>query len=162
MIVCGIDPGTRITGYGVLDIGAAQSRYVAHGTISPRSKDLHERLKIIYLELSRVLEKYSPSEVALETSFYALNAQSALKLGQVRGVIILTARLQDIPVFEYTPTEIKKATCGYGRADKTQVASMVRILLNLPRGSISSMDATDALAVGVCHSSSRRIKGLSI
>ncbi|HDM33044.1 MAG TPA: crossover junction endodeoxyribonuclease RuvC [Deltaproteobacteria bacterium] len=162
MIICGIDPGTRTTGYGILDISASNSRYIAHGIISPTDKDLGKRLEAIFKELSKVLDKYSPAEIAVETSFYAINAQSALRLGQVRGVVILAATLMHIPVFEYTPTEVKKATCGYGRAGKAQVATMVRILLGLPKDSLMPEDASDALAVCVCHSSSRLMKGLAI
>lgn len=163
MIICGVDPGTRATGYGILELqlnGSAE--YIIHGTIRPRAKDLPGRLKQIYLELLQVFEHFKPQEVAVESSFYAKNAQTAMKLGQVRGVIILAATLHDIPVFEYTPTEIKSATCGYGHAGKDQVSSMVSTLLNLPQGLIVSRDATDALAVSVCHTSSRRMKGVML
>ncbi len=160
MIICGIDPGTRFTGYGLLEIKGNQISYLAHGTISPKGDDLPQRLKTVHLGIAEVLEKFSPAEVAVETSFYAKNAQTALKLGQVRGVIVLAASLLDIPVFEYTPTEVKKATCGYGRADKEQIGSMVAALLKMPK--ISSHDASDALAVGICHSSSRKIRRLAI
>ena len=120
MIICGIDPGTRFTGYGVLEIKGNQVSYLDHGTISPKGDDLPDRLKMVQLGIAEGLERFSPEEVAVETSFYAKNAQTALKLGQVRGVIVLAASLLDIPVFEYTPTEVKKATCGFGRADKDQ------------------------------------------
>ena len=160
MIICGIDPGTRFTGYGVLEIKGNQVSYLAHGTICPKGDDLPQRLKTVHLGIAEVLERFSPEEVAVETSFYAKNAQTALKLGQVRGVIVLAASLLDIPVFEYTPTEVKKATCGYGRADKDQISQMVSALLKMPK--IKSHDATDALAVGICHSSSRKIRRLAI
>ncbi len=162
MIICGIDPGTRTTGYGILDIGLSKPLYIAHGIITPTGMDLSKRLGMIFKELTRVLDKYSPTEVAVEASFYALNAQTALKLGQVRGVIILAATLMDIPVYEYSPTEVKKATCGYGHANKAQVATMVRLLLGLPKDSPMPSDASDALAVAICHSSSRIMKGLAI
>lgn len=163
MVICGIDPGTRVTGYGVLEISsrsAGSIAYVAHGIIRTGADDLAGRLKEIFLGLSEVFREYQPGEVAVETSFHALNAQSALKLGHARGAILLAAALQEIPIFEYTPTEIKKATCGYGRADKEQIHTMVSTILHLPRNLVSSRDASDALAIGVCHSSCRRFKEL--
>jgi crossover junction endodeoxyribonuclease RuvC len=160
MIICGIDPGTNHTGYGILKINGTGCSYVAHGTISPKNKDITERLKTIFLEVTKILKDAGPQEMAIETSFYAVNAQSALKLGQVRGVIILAAKLLDLPVFEYSPTEVKKATCGYGRAEKNQVSTMVNMLLRLPKDGIKSEDATDALAIGLCHVSSRRLKSM--
>ena len=165
MIICGIDPGTRITGYGVIEIMGQTStslRHVAHGAIRPGGDELPARLSAIFLELRSVFEAYHPAEVALETSFHYKNAATALKLGQARGVAILAASLLDIPVFEYAPTEIKKATCGYGQAGKDQVAAMVCTILNLPARSIPSPDASDALAVGVCHSSCRRMQRLVV
>ncbi len=160
MIICGVDPGTRATGYGILDVEGSKCSYISHGTITPKEKAISERLKTMFSELTEVFRKHHPQEMAIETSFYAINAQSALKLGQARGVIILAATLRDIPVFEYSPTEVKKATCAYGRAGKAQVGAMVKAILNLPKDSISSKDATDALAIGLCHASSRRFKGI--
>ncbi|MCD6569905.1 MAG: crossover junction endodeoxyribonuclease RuvC [Deltaproteobacteria bacterium] len=160
MIVCGIDPGTRYTGYGILNMEGSKYSYISHGTIASKERVISERLKTIFFEITRVLKQYCPQEMAIETSFYAVNAQSALKLGQVRGVIILAATLLDIPIFEYSPTEVKKATCAYGRAGKAQVSAMVKTILNLSEDSISSRDATDALAIGLCHLSSRRFKGI--
>ncbi|MFY9398270.1 MAG: crossover junction endodeoxyribonuclease RuvC [Desulfomonilia bacterium] len=164
MIICGIDPGMRATGYGVLEIRDTPRNtlaYVAHGTIRPRAGTLDSRLKEIFLQMTRIFREHRPQEVAIETTFHALNVQSALKLGQARGAVILAASLLDIPVFEYTPTEIKKATCGYGRAGKEQVAAVITSILRIPRGSVDSSDATDALAIGLCHSSSRRMRELT-
>ena len=164
MIICGIDPGTRITGYGILDIRSrprAQLSYVSHGTIRPKGDDLSLRLKEIFLKITEIFREYRPAEVAIETTFHALNAQSALKLGQARGAIILAATLLDIPVFEYSPTEVKKATCGYGHADKGQISAMITTILHLPKGTVASVDASDALAIGLCHSSCRRLKELT-
>lgn len=164
MIICGIDPGTRITGYGVLDIGSrprANLSYVAHGTIRPGGDDLSLRLKEIFLKITDIFSEYQPVEVAVETTFHALNAQSALKLGQARGAVLIAASLLDIPVFEYSPTEVKKATCGYGHADKDQVSAMISTILHLPRGTVASADASDALAIGLCHSSSRKLRELA-
>ena len=118
------------------------------------------RLREIFEGLTELMRVYGPSEVAVETSFHAMNAQSALKLGHARGAILLAASLLDVPVFEYTPTEVKKATCGYGHADKGQIHDMVCTILNIRRESLSSRDASDALAVGVCHASARRMRGI--
>ncbi|MEN6472559.1 MAG: crossover junction endodeoxyribonuclease RuvC [Syntrophaceae bacterium] len=161
MIICGIDPGTQYTGFGILDIERDRSVYRNHGVIRPKSKNLDVRLKEIFLRITDILQAYQPAEAAIETSFYATNAQTALKLGQVRGVIILAVTLLDIPVFEYTPTEVKKATCGYGHAEKGQISTMVHTLLGIPKGKITSQDASDALAVSLCHVSSRRMKRLT-
>lgn len=160
MRICGIDPGTRATGYGILDMHRNPERlvYVAHGTIRPRSEEMAKRLKEIFEGLTAMFRQYGPVEVAVETSFHAMNPQTAIKLGQARGAILLAATLMDIPVFEYTPTEVKKATCGYGQAEKSQIHAMVSTVLHLARGTVRSMDASDALAVGVCHSSSRRMR----
>lgn len=162
MIICGIDPGTRSTGYGILDMKSSPSSlvHVANGTIKPRSEETAGRLKEIFEGLTDIFRLYSPVEVAVESSFHALNSQSAIKLGQARGAILLAAAMSGIPVFEYTPTEVKKATCGYGHADKDQIHAMVSTILHLPRGSVRSLDASDALAIGVCHSSTRRMRRL--
>lgn len=161
MIICGIDPGTQCTGFGILEIEHDRGVALAHGTVRPKAHDLDQRLKEIFLRITDILREHRPAEAAIETSFFATNAQTALKLGQVRGVIILAATLLDIPIFEYTPTEIKKATCGYGHAEKGQINAMVSTLLSIPKGSISSQDASDALAVGLCHLASRRMRRLS-
>lgn len=161
MIICGIDPGSQCTGYGILDIVRDKSIYVAHGTIRPKAHYLSLRLKEIFLYITDILKDYKPIEVAIETSFYSTNAQTAMKLGQVRGVIILAVTMLDIPVFEYTPTEIKKATCGYGHAEKYQIGAMINTLLHIPKGKITSQDASDALAIGYCHTSSRRMKRIA-
>jgi crossover junction endodeoxyribonuclease RuvC len=116
------------------------------------------RLKELYLGLTEIFQRFSPAEIAVEATFHALNAQSALKLGQARGSVLLAAAMLDIPVFEYTPTEVKKATCGYGHAQKDQIHVMVSTILHLSRDAVTSRDASDALAIGVCHSSSRRMK----
>lgn len=162
MRILGIDPGTRATGYGILEICARpmQLVYVCHGAIKPRSEGIVERLKDIFYGITEVIEAHGPAEVAVETAFHGLNTQSALTLGQARGVILLAATLKDLPVFEYSPAEVKKATCGYGRAEKDQIHSMVCTILNIPRSAVTSRDASDALAVGVCHASSRRMRGM--
>jgi len=162
MIICGIDPGTKSTGYGILEMCSKPTSliHVGHGTIRPRSDDSAGRLKEIFDGLTEVFRQYCPAEVAVETSFHALNSQTALKLGQAKGVILLAAAVQGIPIFEYTPTEVKKATCGYGHAGKDQIHAMVSTILHLSNRALTSLDASDALAVGVCHSSSRLMRRL--
>jgi crossover junction endodeoxyribonuclease RuvC len=163
MRICGIDPGTRATGYGIIDMrsSSASLSHVAHGVIRPCSDEMALRLKEIFQGLTELFGQFRTAEVAVETSFHAINSQTALKLGQARGAILLAASLMDIPVFEYTPTEVKKATCGYGHAGKEQVHAMVSAILHLPKGELKSMDASDALAVGICHTSSRRMRRLA-
>jgi crossover junction endodeoxyribonuclease RuvC len=162
MIICGIDPGNKATGYGILDMHSTPSSliHVAHGTIKPVSDDTAGRLKEIFDGLTDIFRQFNPEEVAVESSFHALNSQTALKLGQARGAILLAAAMLEIPVFEYTPTEVKKATCGYGHAGKDQIHAMVSTILHLPKTAITSLDASDALAIGVCHSSTRRMRRL--
>ena len=162
MIICGIDPGTRLTGYGIVELKSGNAKYISHGVIKPKTEDLNMRLQEIHLEVRSILKEFNAEEMAVETSFHAINSQTALKLGQVRGVIILAATLSDIPVFEYTPNEIKKAACGYGHADKQQIGDMVNLLLGFTKGNIPAGDAADALAVGICHSSARSLRRLGI
>ena len=124
--------------------------HVAHGVISPESAGaLPARLADIYRGLQEVIGAHSPSEVGVESIFHARNPQSAIKLGQARGVALLAAQMAGLEVVEYTPMQVKSAVVGYGRADKVQVQEMVRRLLALPER--PSPDASDALAVAICH-----------
>ena len=153
--VLGIDPGSRTTGYGVVEMRGNRLAHVAHGAISGGRDDaLGPRLAAIYRGLREVLETYRPQEMSVEGIFHARNAQSALKLGHARGVVLLTAELTEVPVAEYTPMQVKSAVVGYGRADKRQVQDMVRRLLTLPE--VVGTDASDALAVAICHLQTRR------
>ncbi len=153
--VLGIDPGSRITGYGVVDMDGNRLAHVAHGVLSGNpDATLPERLAIIYQGLREVLEEHGPREVGIENIFHARNAQSALKLGHARGVALLAAQLSGVPVVEYTPMQVKSAVVGYGRAQKVQVQEMVRRLLCLPDR--VGTDASDALAVAICHVQTRR------
>jgi crossover junction endodeoxyribonuclease RuvC len=150
--VLGIDCGTEYTGYGVAELLAdGQLRCCVSGTIrlSPRDP-LPSRLSIVFGQLTRVIEEHHPDQVAIEDVFYALNAKSALKLGQVRGVAMLAASAAGLEVSEYSPLTIKAAVVGYGRAEKHQVQQMVKQLLNLDTDP-DSPDAADALAIAVCH-----------
>jgi crossover junction endodeoxyribonuclease RuvC len=155
MRVFGIDCGTEVTGFGVVesDDSARQPRLVmkAMGAIRlAKTKTLPVRLEQVYRELTAALEQWKPDAVAIEEVFYSVNAKSALKLGQVRGVALLAAATQGLPVAEYAPLKIKSSVVGYGLAKKEQVQFMVARLLELAEPP-KSEDAADALAVAICH-----------
>lgn len=151
MIVLGVDPGTLITGYGVVEKVGQRVRLREYGAIRNGSEDrLPARLKLIYSRLRRVIRKYHPDEFAIETSFYGKNAQSAMKLGHARGVSLLAAVNANIPTAEYSPREVKKSVVGNGAASKDQVQFMVKNLLRM-KESPRFYDSTDALAVALCH-----------
>jgi len=153
MRILGIDPGSRITGYGIIDKQGSHLRHVDNGAIFTRSDDdLAARLKIIYDGLGRVIVDYAPQAVAVEQIFVAKNALSALKLGHARGTALLAGVNAGLPVFEYSALQVKNAVVGYGRASKEQVQQMVRKLVGLPE--IAQEDASDALAVAICHAHS--------
>ncbi len=150
MIVLGIDPGSRITGYGVVEKKRQGIISVTDGEITAKGNEpLSVRLKKIYDNLIEIMGIFTPDAVALEDIFYGKNVKSLIKLGHVRGVIILAASHNSIPTFEYTPLEVKKAVVGYGRAEKSQVQKMVTAILNL--NEIPPVDTSDALAVAICH-----------
>ncbi len=153
--VLGVDPGSRVTGYGVVDLQGNRLCLVAHGAIRTRTDDpLPRRLATIYRELCRVIAEYGPGEVGVEGIFQARNAQSSLKLGHARGVALLAVELAGLPMVEYTPMQVKSAVVGYGGADKRQVQEMVRRLLCMDRP--AGPDASDALAVAICHAQTAR------
>jgi crossover junction endodeoxyribonuclease RuvC len=150
--VLGIDCGTEFTGYGVVEqLSDRELEYVGCGTIrlSPK-KAMSERLNQVYESLRTVISEHQPEMVAIEEVFYAVNAKSALKLGQVRGVAMLAASSCGLKVAEYAPLSIKSAVVGYGRAEKSQVQHMVTTLLRLSAPP-ESPDAADALAIAICH-----------
>ena len=153
MRVLGIDPGSRITGYGIIDKEGNRLIHVDNGAIFTDSqRDFPMRLQRIYRGLSEVIEQYRPDAVAVENIFFATNVQSALKLGQARGAAIVAGVNAGLPVFEYTALQVKQAVVGHGRADKQQVQKMLKVLLNLPE--IAQEDASDALATAICHAHS--------
>jgi crossover junction endodeoxyribonuclease RuvC len=152
MRVLGIDCGGEYTGYGVVEMhSSGKLGCLACGAIklSPR-ETLPRRLSRIYVQLSDIISKHEPDEVAIEDIFYALNVNSALKLGQVRGVAMLAAATAGLEVAEYSPLTIKSSVVGYGRAEKQQVQHMVTRLLSLAEPP-EPMDASDALAIAICH-----------
>jgi crossover junction endodeoxyribonuclease RuvC len=151
MRVLGIDPGSETTGFGLIDTDGQRHQVVEYGAIrAVRGASFAERLLHIEDQLQQLIEKFRPDAVAIEEAFYAVNVKSALKLGHVRGVALLVAARAGLPIFEYSPLEVKSATVGYGRAEKHQVQQMVRIILGLPQVP-EPHDAADALAVAICH-----------
>lgn len=156
MRILGIDPGTGITGYGIIDVEGNRLRHVDNGIIKTKATDpLPLRLKAIYDGLTRVLGEFSPQSVAVEQVFLAKNPRAALTLGHSRGTAVLAAVNLGLDVQEYTALQVKSAVVGYGHAAKQQVQQMVKTLLNLPE--IAQEDASDALAVAICHAHSRTI-----
>lgn len=151
MRILGIDPGTLITGYGIIDFENNEIKHVASGIIKINSyKEQAKRLQVIYAEINSLIKKFKPDEFALETAFYGKNVQSTLKIGYARGASMLVAIHNDLPIKEYSPREIKKAVVGNGAASKNQVQFMMKKLLSLKNNKIK-FDETDALAVAVCH-----------
>ncbi|MFL6353999.1 MAG: crossover junction endodeoxyribonuclease RuvC [Bryobacteraceae bacterium] len=151
MRIVGIDCGTEKTGFGVIDTDGRCHRLVSAGVIRTKSADvLGQRLRFIAAELRAVIDTFTPEAVAVEAVFHAVNAKSALKLAHVRGVALLLAAEAGLGVSEYSPLEVKASVVGYGRAEKRQVQMMVHSLLATDE-QIESFDATDALAVAICH-----------
>ncbi len=147
--ILGIDPGLRVTGYGVIEIRATRLSYVASGCVKTPATDLPGRLKTILDGLSEVIALNTPAQVAIEKVFVNVNPQSTLLLGQARGTAICAAVLAGLPVAEYTALQVKQSVVGAGHARKEQVQEMVKRLLNLPGH--PSPDAADALACAICH-----------
>lgn len=151
MRVMGIDPGSLCTGYGLVDEAGSKLIPVHFGTVKSHPKQpFAQRLKTIYDGLTAVIEEYQPDAVAVEDVFFATNAKSTIKLGQTRGVALLAAVNHRIELAEYSPLEVKQSIAGYGRADKQQVQAMVTKLLQLKQKP-EPLDASDALAVAICH-----------
>ncbi|MAL98427.1 crossover junction endodeoxyribonuclease RuvC [Hydrocarboniclastica marina] len=153
-IILGVDPGSRITGYGVIRTEGRHMEYLDSGCIRMGEKPLAERLQIIYAGLAELIATFRPEEFAIEQVFLAKNADSALKLGQARGAAIVCAANAGLPVFEYSARQVKQAVVGKGAAEKSQVQHMVQALLKLSRK--PQADAADALAIAVSHSNFRQ------
>lgn len=153
--ILGIDPGSRLTGFGVVDLVGNQLRVVEHGTLRLSNTGgravipLDQRLLLIHQGLSEVIARTKPTILAVERVFFAKNAVSALKLGQARGAVVLSGAIHGLEIVDYSPSEIKAAICGNGQAGKDQIARMVEILLGI-RGFATS-DASDALAIAITH-----------
>lgn len=153
--ILGIDPGSRLTGFGVLDFEADNASYVASGTVQSIDGDFPVRLKRIFDSISEIVAEFRPDAVAIESVFVHRNAGSALKLGHARSAAICATFETDVEVFEYAPREIKQAVVGTGSATKDQVQHMVVTILNLDGE--PSTDAADALATALCHGHQRRL-----
>jgi crossover junction endodeoxyribonuclease RuvC len=149
MRVLGVDPGSRVLGWGVVEQVGTRLRHVAHGTIKVTGNELADRLVQLDQGLRAVIEEHAPASSAVEAMFFAKNAQSAATLGHARGVVLLALRRADLSIHEYPPAQVKRAVAGSGRADKRQVAMIVRGMLTLDDTPPS--DAADALAVAITH-----------
>jgi len=150
MLVLGVDPGSIVTGYGLVERGNQEATCVHFGHIQfPGNIPFYGRIHHIFQATVELMNHYGPEEMAIEDIFYAKNVKSSLKLGHARGAVLIAAVQCGVRIFEYTPLEIKKAVVGYGRATKEQVRSMVQIILKLNRK--PNFDAADALAAAICH-----------
>lgn len=150
-IILGVDPGTVIMGYGVLQVIGNQPKVLQYGVIHLSKYDNHAlKLKKIFERILSIIEEYHPDEMALEAPFYGKNVQAMLKLGRAQGVAMAAALSREIPIVEYAPKKVKQAVTGNGNASKQQVAGMVFKQLNI-KDKIEFFDATDALAVALCH-----------
>jgi crossover junction endodeoxyribonuclease RuvC len=159
-IIIGIDPGTVVTGYGVIQLCGGSYRALDYGCIRPPSSlDLSDRYLILFDGLTELLEKYKPKTLAIETQYVKHNIQSAIKLGMARGICVVAAKKKGLNVFEYAPTKAKRAVVGTGKASKYQVQAMVQRLLQLVELP-EPEDAADALALAICHAQSIRFNSL--
>jgi crossover junction endodeoxyribonuclease RuvC len=156
MRIAGIDCGTERTGFGIIDSDGRSHDFITAGVIRTNSSDeLSVRLKRIADGLEKVIAEFAPDAVAVEEVFYSVNAKSSLKLAHVRGVALLQAAHAGLPVSEYSALEVKMSVVGYGRAEKSQVQMMVQSLLRISKA-FPSFDASDALAVAICHGTRSR------
>ena len=152
MIILGVDPGTIFTGFGIINYNKNSFTRVKNGLIKlPSTKTIAQKLELIYEGLDKVIKTYKPDEFAIETAFYGKNVQSAMKIGYARGVSILAAIHNNVPISEYSPREIKKSIVGNGAASKEQVSFMIRTILDLKNDKMR-LDESDALAIALCHS----------
>ncbi|MDX1452877.1 MAG: crossover junction endodeoxyribonuclease RuvC [Oleiphilaceae bacterium] len=162
-VIIGIDPGSRLTGYGIIEVKQQRCTYLASGCIRIAPGPWSERLNTIFQGVCELIKQFQPDEMAIEEVFMARNADSALKLGQARGVAIVAASHQGIPVSEYSARKVKQAVVGKGSADKSQVQHMVAHLLKL--NGMPQADAADGLAIALCHANTQqnlvRIAGAS-
>jgi len=157
LIIFGIDPGTLITGYGVILVENGSIKALDYGCIKPPATyRLSDRYLVIYKALDELMDRYNPYAVSLESQFVGKNVQSAIKLGMAKGIALIVAKKKGIKVFEHTPTKVKSAVVGRGSASKSQVQGMVKALLNLPKE--PPVDAADALAIAICQANSMRLK----
>ena len=151
MIILGIDPGTATTGYGIIRVVGNRFKPVTYGTVTtPAGLAMEKRLLMLHEQLGQIIDQYQPDQVAVEELFFNQNITTGITVGQARGVILLTCAEREVPIFEYTPLEVKQALVGYGRADKKQIQQMVKTFLGLTEIPKPD-DAADGLAIAICH-----------
>lgn len=157
MIIIGVDPGTVVTGYGIIEVSGSNYKAIDYGCIRPPpSLKLSDRYLIISNGLEELVERYSPHAMSIETQFVNKNPDSAIKLGMARGVAVVAARKKQVSVYEYAPTKVKLSVVGHGRASKFQVKGMIKMLLRLSKE--PPADAADALALAICHAHALRYR----
>ena len=150
MIVLGVDPGSRVTGYGLVEKSGNQITCLHSGTFGTSlNRPFFERIYEIFQSMSEIMNRFRPEEMAIEDLFFHKNLESALKIGHARGAVLIAAVQNKVRIFEYSPLEIKKSVVGYGRATKEQVRSMIQLILKLK--TLPPLDASDALATAICH-----------
>ncbi|MBE7048932.1 MAG: crossover junction endodeoxyribonuclease RuvC [Ruminococcaceae bacterium] len=161
MIILGIDPGIAIVGYGVISYESGRFSVIDYGAVTtPAHTKLSDRLRNIYEDIHILIERFHPDVCAIEELFFNTNVKTGIAVAHGRGVIMLAATIQNLPVYEYTPLQVKQSVAGYGRADKTQVQRMVQSLLHLP--SVPKPDdVADALAVAICHANNANYLNLT-
>lgn len=156
MIILGIDPGSRITGYGLVKKQGGNFIHLDNGSICcEKAPTFNDRLLILFEHTHKLIHTFKPDFVAVENIFYAKNVKSTVKLGHARGAILVACATAKLAIFEYTPLEVKQAIVGYGNASKEQVQKMVKAILHLPQ--IAEENASDALAVALCHAQSEKL-----
>ncbi|MCD8391158.1 MAG: crossover junction endodeoxyribonuclease RuvC, partial [Firmicutes bacterium] len=161
MIIIGVDPGYAIVGIGVIEFNGNKFRTLEYNAIlTEAGEKTTDRLKSIYDGMRYYLDRYKPDSIAIEELFFNSNQKTAIKVAQARGVILLAAVNAGVPVYEYTPLQVKQAVTGYGRADKNQVQTMVKMLLHLDKIPKPD-DAADGLALAICHANSSRLNTLT-
>ena len=154
MIILGIDPGLAIVGWGVVEYKNSRFRTIAYGSLlTPAGTKVEERLEQIYQGVAQLIKTYSPEAVAVEELFFNTNITTGIRVAEARGVILLAAQMGGVPIYEYTPLQVKQAVTGYGRAEKKQVITMVTMLLGLAKPPKPD-DTADALAIAICHAHS--------
>ncbi len=155
--IIGVDPGSRVTGYGIIDCNRQRLDHVANGCVMAKTGTFPERIKLIFQQLTQLVAEYHPELMVLEQVFFARNPQSALKLGHARAAAMLAGANAELPIHEYSPRHVKQALTGRGGAQKAQIQHMVRVLLGLAE--TPAADAADALALAICHANSAATQG---
>ncbi len=159
MVIIGIDPGYAINGWAVFDIKNNEPKLIDYGVIETKIKDFYERVDDICKNLKKIIKKYNPQQASIETLFFNKNAKTAINVAQVRGAIASVFLELRIKIYDYTPLQVKQAIVGYGRAEKSQIQDMLKLLLNL-KTIPKPDDAADAIAIGICHINSMKFNKL--